>query len=137
MLNGKSRATHTASAGFFLFSSLDLQPEVAIIATMATLTIGHTIDAREAQNNFGALLDAARQRPITIKKYGRKVVVMLSAEEYALFEKIEDQIWGERAVAAEKNGTMGVKASRKFMDSLIMGSRHARPRSRQARAKIS
>ncbi len=40
------------------------------------------IGAREAQNNFGALMDAAQREPVMIEKYGRPSAVILSAQEY-------------------------------------------------------
>lgn len=41
-----------------------------------------SMSAKEAKNGFGLLLDTARARPVTIKKHGRPVVVVLSVEEY-------------------------------------------------------
>jgi len=38
--------------------------------------------ARDAKNGFGLLLDTARAEPVAIEKHGRRVVVVLSAEEY-------------------------------------------------------
>ena len=36
----------------------------------------------EAKNHFGELVDAARIAPVTITKYDRPFVVVLSAEEF-------------------------------------------------------
>ena len=41
-----------------------------------------SMSAKEAKNGFGLLLDTARAEPVTIKKHGRPVVVVLSTEEY-------------------------------------------------------
>jgi len=85
-----------------------------------TLFKGNTIDAREAKNNFGALIDAARRRPIYIKKHGRKVAIMLSPEEFALFEHMEDLVWGKKAMAAmKKGGFLGPKKSAAFLKSIV------------------
>ena len=40
------------------------------------------ISAREAKNGFGRLIDLARAEPVSIEKFGRPVVVVLSVEEY-------------------------------------------------------
>ncbi len=40
------------------------------------------ISAREAKNGFGRLIDLARAEPVSIDKFGRPVVVVLSVEEY-------------------------------------------------------
>ena len=44
------------------------------------------IAAKEAKNNFGALLDSAQREPIAIEKHGRAVAVMMSAEDYRLMK---------------------------------------------------
>lgn len=45
------------------------------------------MSARDAKNGFGRLIDLARAAPVSIEKYGRSVVVVLSAEEYARLSK--------------------------------------------------
>lgn len=40
------------------------------------------MSARDAKNGFGRLIDLARAGPVSIDKYGRPVVVVLSVEEY-------------------------------------------------------
>lgn len=40
------------------------------------------MSARDAKNGFGRLIDLARAAPVSIDKYGRTVVVVLSVEEY-------------------------------------------------------
>ena len=41
-----------------------------------------SMSAKNAKNAFGLLLDTARAEPVTIEKHGRRVVVVLSVEEY-------------------------------------------------------
>jgi len=41
-----------------------------------------TMSAKDAKNAFGLLLDTARAEPVSIEKHGRRVVVVLSVEEY-------------------------------------------------------
>lgn len=38
--------------------------------------------ARDAKNQFGLMLDTARNKPVVIEKHGRPVVVVCSVEEY-------------------------------------------------------
>ncbi|MDO8518064.1 MAG: hypothetical protein Q7S26_02125 [bacterium] len=40
------------------------------------------------------------------------------------FEKVEDAIWGERALKAEKEGYMGVQETKRFLEQLR--KKHAR-----------
>ncbi len=44
------------------------------------------IAARDAKNNFGELLDTVQREPLTIKKHGRAVAVVMSAQEYQQME---------------------------------------------------
>jgi prevent-host-death family protein len=45
-----------------------------------------TMNATEAANRFGQLLDSARSGAVTIEKQGRAVAVMVSVEEYQRME---------------------------------------------------
>ena len=45
-----------------------------------------TMNATEAANRFGQLLDLARSGAVTIEKQGRAVAVMVSVEEYQRME---------------------------------------------------
>ena len=47
------------------------------------------IAAREAKLRFGELLDTAQREPVTIEKHGRRVAVVLSAEDYDALEDIK------------------------------------------------
>jgi len=41
-----------------------------------------SIAAKEAKTHFGELMDTVQREPVSIKKYGRAVAVVISAEEY-------------------------------------------------------
>jgi prevent-host-death family protein len=41
-----------------------------------------TMTSLEAQNQFGALIDASRRQPVTVTRRGRPVAVVLSFEDY-------------------------------------------------------
>jgi len=41
-----------------------------------------SIAAKEAKIHFGALMDTVQREPVSIKKYGRPVAVIMSAEKY-------------------------------------------------------
>ena len=83
---------------------------------MATM---NTFTAKEAKNNFGRLLDEARRVPVFIKKNGRQVAVMMSAEEYEFLETLSDAYWGKRAIEAGKQGFIGVKKSEKLLKHML------------------
>ncbi len=48
------------------------------------------ISATDAKNHFGDLIDRTRVGPVTIEKQGRPTAIVLSPEEYARLESIED-----------------------------------------------
>ncbi|OGG80201.1 hypothetical protein A3A39_02940 [Candidatus Kaiserbacteria bacterium RIFCSPLOWO2_01_FULL_54_13] len=83
---------------------------------MAKVTI---IPAREAKNRFGELLDSVQRQPVIITKKGRPVARMIAFVDPKRFREVEDQIWGERAMKAEKEGTIGVAASRRLMKRIL------------------
>jgi len=47
-----------------------------------------SMSAHDAKARFGQLLDAARAAPVTIKKHGRAVAVVMSKEEFDSFEAL-------------------------------------------------
>lgn len=46
-----------------------------------------TVNATDAKQKFGELIDMAQRGPVTVTKQGRKVAVMISAEAYELDQK--------------------------------------------------
>jgi len=45
-----------------------------------------SIAAKEAKTHFGELMDMVQREPVSIKKYGRPVAVIMSAEKYKQFK---------------------------------------------------
>jgi antitoxin Phd len=84
------------------------------------------VTAKDAKNRFGELLEAAQRHSIIITKNNRPVARIARYSEKTAFEEMEDQIWGEMALEAEKEGTIGDEATKKLMEKW----RHVRPRSR-------
>ncbi|PCI44318.1 MAG: prevent-host-death protein [Proteobacteria bacterium] len=41
-----------------------------------------SIAAKEAKTHFGELMDTVQREPVSIKKYGRAVAVIMSVQEY-------------------------------------------------------
>lgn len=72
-----------------------------------------SINATDAKNNFGVLLDSARTRPMKIEKNGRPVAVLISVEEYERLEAMEDAWWARQAEEAIKEGLIGQEESEK------------------------
>jgi prevent-host-death family protein len=73
------------------------------------------VTATEFKNRLGQYLDAARTNPIVVEKTGRKTAVLISIEEFERLTKTEDEFWAQKALASEKEGYVGTKASMDFL----------------------
>lgn len=51
------------------------------------------MNAKEAKNRFGVLLEEAQRGPVSIHKNGRPVAVLLSVKDYERFEEVEAELW--------------------------------------------
>ena len=65
-----------------------------------------SMSAKDAKNAFGLLLDTARAEPVTIEKHGRRVVVVLSVEEY-------ERLVEDRPAGIGNAGTMAARKKRR------------------------
>jgi prevent-host-death family protein len=81
-------------------------------APFAGETFVKTITAAQAKNAFGKFLDMAQREPIAVTKMGRPVGVFFSMAD------LEDTIWGERALAAHREGYISEAESRSLIDKL-------------------
>ncbi|MEW6756066.1 MAG: type II toxin-antitoxin system Phd/YefM family antitoxin [Candidatus Latescibacterota bacterium] len=79
------------------------------------------LTSRDAQNRFGAVLEAAQKEPVTITRHDRPVAVLVSAERYAELEAMEDSIWAERAREASRNGFLGPEETSRRMKDILDG----------------
>lgn len=67
-----------------------------------------SMSAYEAKARFGQLLDAARSGPVTIKKHGREVAVLISKQEFDAMQQLK-----LRALKAEvQKGLDDIEAGR-------------------------
>ena len=78
-----------------------------------------SVAAKEAKQSFGQLLDDAQRGPVTITRNGREIAVVLSKDEYARLEALEDAFWGRLAQKAEKEGYLGFEESEKLLKSYL------------------
>ncbi|MGO9267972.1 MAG: type II toxin-antitoxin system Phd/YefM family antitoxin [Candidatus Binataceae bacterium] len=66
-----------------------------------------SMSAKDAKNAFGLLLDTALGEPVTIEKHGRRVVVVLSVEQYERLIKHQFKFSGAKIEAARKKNERG------------------------------
>jgi antitoxin Phd len=86
----------------------------------------YTISAKEARNEFSALIDSVRNDPVQIQKNGKPVAVVISVEDYERFEMLDDLWWTEKAKKAKKQGYLSVKES----DDIIQAALSAKPKAK-------
>jgi prevent-host-death family protein len=60
-----------------------------------------TITAQVAKTQFGELLMKAQREPVEISKHGKRVAVVMSAEEYDQIETLKLQVLREKLARAE------------------------------------
>ena len=65
--------------------------------------------AAEVGKNFGQFADKALVEPVTITKYGREHLVLLSADEYARLKRRDRQVY--RATNVPDEIVAGIEAS--------------------------
>lgn len=70
--------------------------------------------ATELNKHSGRYLSQAVKEPVIIEKSGQPVAVIVSYDHYL---KLEDTYWGERAIAADKESSIGTKESLEFLKS--------------------
>jgi len=75
--------------------------------------------AKDAKNRFGEMIDTARRAPVDIEKNGRRVAVVMSAEEYDRLTALEDAWWAARADAAKAGGFVDVEESEAYLRQLL------------------
>jgi prevent-host-death family protein len=59
------------------------------------------VTAADVGKNFGQFADKALVEPVTITKYGREHLVLLSAEEYARLKRRDRQVYRVEDLPAE------------------------------------
>ncbi len=70
--------------------------------------------ATELNKHPGKYIDQAIKEPVIVERSGRAVAVMVSYERYI---QLEDAYWGELATAADKEKSIGKKATMNFLQS--------------------
>ncbi len=92
-----------------------MTPMATITKTRATY-----VPAKEAKNRFGEMLEAVQRHNIIITKNNRPVAELRRFSEKTRFEEMEDKIWGERALKAEREDTwLGTKKSATFLKEML------------------
>ena len=73
------------------------------------------ISSREAQKRFGELIDTAQHEPVEIRRYGRRVAVIISSVDYDEMERLIDAEC-VKMVEHTKQDWMGKEETRKFIE---------------------
>ena len=59
------------------------------------------VTAAEVDKNFGQFADKALVEPVTITKYGREHLVLISAKEYARLKRRDRRVWSTAEAPAD------------------------------------
>ncbi len=62
-----------------------------------------TVTSTEMQNHFGEYLDHVRREPLRVTRSGRAAAIMISPEEYEMFQALETAYWAD-LVGKTENG---------------------------------
>lgn len=76
------------------------------------------VNATQAKQYFGELLNDAQQEPVAIQKHQKDFAILLSSARYQELLAFEDKCLHNLAVLAEKEGFIGVEASMNLLDSI-------------------
>lgn len=76
------------------------------------------INATQAKQYFGELLNDAQQEPVAIQKHQKDFAILLSSARYQELLAFEDKYLHDLAVLAEKEGFIGAEASMKLLDNI-------------------
>lgn len=76
------------------------------------------ISATDLKNRLGQYLEAAIKEPVIVEKSGRPMSVVISYAEFQRLSEIEEQLWGLRALEAEKDGYLGVEKSSTILQQI-------------------
>ena len=77
------------------------------------------MNATKAKNEFGLLIDEARNQPVSIEKNGRAVAVVLSIAEYERMVAVEDAWWAKKAEEISAEGFLDQGESEKFLAEML------------------
>jgi len=77
-----------------------------------------TINATQAKQKFGDMLNKILTEPVVIQKHQKDFAVLLSSERYQELIAFEDKCLHDLAVRAEQEGFVGVEASQSLLNSI-------------------
>jgi prevent-host-death family protein len=78
-----------------------------------------TMNAREAEINFGRLLDTAIHEPVSVTQNGREVAVVLSSKDFERLSALEDAWWVALAERNEEEGYLSAEESEAFHRAML------------------
>lgn len=77
-----------------------------------------TVNATQAKQSFGDLLNNAQHEPVVIQKHQKDFAILLSSSRYQELLEFEDRCLHGLALAAEEEGFIGTEAGKSLLDSI-------------------
>lgn len=78
-----------------------------------------SVAATNPEDTLGKVLEGVRQEPVAITRNGRRVAVIVSADEYDRLAALEDACWVEQARRADAEPGLGHEASMAYVRSRL------------------
>ena len=76
------------------------------------------ISSGEAKARFSHLINMKQKEPVTMKKHGRPVSVMMSFADFERYQMLEDKFWTLEAKVAAIEGYLSTTESNELLTSL-------------------
>jgi len=74
--------------------------------------------AKEARQNFSAVISTVENDPVTISKQDKDVAVIISSARYTELKKLEDILYGKAAELAIQEGFIASEKAQDLLDSI-------------------
>jgi prevent-host-death family protein len=78
-----------------------------------------TTTATDLKNHLVAYLDAALTEPVFVQKSGRDIAVLLSRQQYAYLQAVEDALWALRAQLTEQSEYLGADTTQQVLHEML------------------
>lgn len=78
-----------------------------------------TMNAKEAETDFGRLLDTAITEPVSLTRDGREIAVVLSIQDFERLSAFEDAWWVALAERNEEEGYLSAEESEAFHKAML------------------
>jgi len=77
------------------------------------------ISAKDAKSRLGEVLDTARAETVTITRHSKPAAKVISPARLEELERFEDHYWLELSRQGEREGSMGIEATKAYIRDVL------------------